>query len=429
MRRSALTRNFIFLISILGLLLASCRNQLPGGLFKSQTPHQRYADQLRKAGLGESNLFRQWDTAAKRSLQAPLSIDIPFREQAYFEAERPAAAGYGFDVKNGYLLRIDLDVQAVDSTSIFMDLFEIMADSSEQPKYLHSADTGSTSMEYVVKEDSRYLLRVQPELLAEVSYELTIRAEASLANPVASAMRVGSFFGDGRDAGARKHEGVDIFGKRLTPVVASADGRVTRVGDNRLGGKVVWLRPDDRNLSLYYAHLDSQLVVSGQVVKTGDTLGLMGNTGNAITTPPHLHFGIYTSEGAVDPLPFLRPGKSDPPAIRSDIARLGDTLRVASSNQKAPMHSPVLVEAAYLNGYRVLLPDGTRAYLARNHLSPLSKPIRSYRATADQPVYAAPAVRSAHRSQMAAGESRPVLAVFGEFLLIDGAKKGWIRAD
>src|SRR5690606_33068956 len=229
--------------------------------------------------------------------------------------------------------------------------------------------------------------------------------------------------------GARKHEGVDIFGKRLTPVVASADGRVTRVGDNRLGGKVVWLRPDDRNLSLYYAHLDSQLVVSGQVVKTGDTLGLMGNTGNAITTPPHLHFGIYTSEGAVDPLPFLRPGKSDPPAIRSDIARLGDTLRVASSNQKAPMHSPVLVEAAYLNGYRVLLPDGPRAYLARTPLSPLSKPIRSYRATAGQPVYAAPAVRAAHRSRMAAGERRPVLAVGGEVLLSDGAKKGWIRAD
>src|SRR5690606_35548886 len=193
MRRSALTRNFFFLIGILVLLLASCRNQLPGGLFKSQTPHQRYADQLRTAGLGERNLFRQWDTAASRSLQAPLSIDIPFREQAYFEAERPAAAGYGFDVKKGYLLRIDLDVQAVDSTSIFMDLFEIMADSSEQPKHLHSADTGSTTLEYVVKEDSRYLLRVQPELLAEVSYELTIRAEASLANPVASTMRIGSF--------------------------------------------------------------------------------------------------------------------------------------------------------------------------------------------------------------------------------------------
>lgn len=417
------------LIAFLALLLASCRNQLPGGLFKSQTPHQRYAEQLRKAGLGESTLFRQWDTAANESLKAPLGIEIPFRERAYFAADRPTAAGYGFDVRNGYLLRINLDLQAMDSTGIFMDLFEIQADSNEQPRHLHSADTGSTYLEYLVKEDSRYLLRVQPELLAEVSYELIIQAEASLANPVAATMSIGSFFGDGRDAGARKHEGVDIFGKRLTPVVAAADGRVTRVGDNRLGGKVVWLRPDDRNLSLYYAHLDSQLVESGQIVTTGDTLGLMGNTGNAITTPPHLHFGIYTSEGAVDPLPFLRPGKSNPPAIRSDIGRIGDTLRVSSPNRIIPLHSPVLIEAALLNGYRVVLPDGKRTYLAKDHVSSVNRALRSYRARDAQAIYATPDLRSAQRSRMAAGESRPVLGVFGDFLLVGGAKKGWVRPE
>src|SRR5690554_7055993 len=107
MRRFALTRNSFFLISCLVLLLASCRNQLPGGLFKSQTPHQRYAEQLRKAGLEESALFKQWDTAAEESLQTPQDIDIPFLERTYFAAERPAAAGYRFDVKNGYRLRID----------------------------------------------------------------------------------------------------------------------------------------------------------------------------------------------------------------------------------------------------------------------------------------------------------------------------------
>lgn len=429
MRHSATTTKYFFLIALLSLLLASCRNQLPGGLFKSQTPHQRYAEQLRKAGLGESSLFTQWDRAASESLKAPLDIDIPFREQAYFAADRPAAAAYGFEVRNGYLLRINLDVQAVDSTGIFIDLFEIQADSSEQPQHLHSADTGSTYLEYLVKEDSRYLLRVQPELLAEVSYEVNILADASLDNPVAASMSIGSFFGDGRDAGERKHEGVDIFGKRHTPVIAAADGRISRVGDNRLGGKVVWLRPDGRNLSLYYAHLDSQLVQSGQVVKTGDTLGLMGNTGNAISTPPHLHFGIYTSGGAVDPLPFLRPGKSEVPAIRSDTRTIGDTMRVNSPNRIVPLHSPVLIEAALLNGYRVMLPNGRRAYVERKDVSPVNRALRSYRADANQTVYAAPDLRSARMSQLPAGESRSVLGVFGEFLLVDGVKKGWIRSD
>src|SRR5690606_11205988 len=150
------------------------------------------------------------------------------------------------------------------------------------------------------------------------------------ANPVAHAAKqhIGSFFGDARDGGGRQHEGIDIFAARHTPVVAAADGRVHRVGTSRLGGKVVWLRLDSQPVSLYYAHLDSQIATAGQTVKTGDTLGLMGNTGNARTTPPHLHFGIYGATGAIDPLPFVQEQRKAPPAIRSDVARIGDTVRI-----------------------------------------------------------------------------------------------------
>lgn len=58
------------------------------------------------------------------------------------------------------------------------------------------------------------------------------------------------------------------------------------------GGKVVWMRDEARGMSLYYAHLDSQHVAAGAYVRPGDTLGFVGKTGNARTTPPHLHFGI-----------------------------------------------------------------------------------------------------------------------------------------
>jgi len=52
--------------------------------------------------------------------------------------------------------------------------------------------------------------------------------------------------------------------------------------------------------------LDAFAIASGDTVKRGDVLGFVGNTGNARTTPPHLHFGIY-SGGPVDPVPFLQP--------------------------------------------------------------------------------------------------------------------------
>ena len=53
------------------------------------------------------------------------------------------------------------------------------------------------------------------------------------------------------------------------------------------------MRPLFGNLRLYYAHLDTQLVAPGQIVRAGDPIGTIGNTGNAITTPPHLHFGVF----------------------------------------------------------------------------------------------------------------------------------------
>jgi murein DD-endopeptidase MepM/ murein hydrolase activator NlpD len=77
-----------------------------------------------------------------------------------------------------------------------------------------------------------------------------------------------------------------------------------------VGGKVVWLQPLFGNMRLYYAHLDTQLVERGQFVLAGEPVGTVGNTGNAITTPPHLHFGVYVRQpgmrgGAQDPYRFL----------------------------------------------------------------------------------------------------------------------------
>lgn len=106
--------------------------------------------------------------------------------------------------------------------------------------------------------------------------------------------------------GGRKHEGQDIFGKRGTPVVSATDGVVVRIGTNSLGGNVVSVMGNGGRI-YYYAHLEryAEGLKSGQEVLAGDTIGYVGNTGNARTTPPHLHFGVYTAAGAVNPLPLL----------------------------------------------------------------------------------------------------------------------------
>lgn len=107
-----------------------------------------------------------------------------------------------------------------------------------------------------------------------------------------------------RGAG-RKHEGIDIFAPRGTPVHSATEGIVLRVGSNRLGGRVVWvLGPGGQRH--YYAHLDRHAdIAAGLRVRAGTVLGYVGTSGNAAGTPPHLHYGVYTPDGAINPYPLL----------------------------------------------------------------------------------------------------------------------------
>jgi len=118
-----------------------------------------------------------------------------------------------------------------------------------------------------------------------------------------------SKFGDPRDNGTRLHEGIDIAAERGTVVLSVSDGKVVTVKEEGRGGKQVWVRDRERGHVYYYAHLDSQFVQEGDRVQAGTALGTVGNTGNAITTIPHLHFAVYKNDflenNVLDPLPLL----------------------------------------------------------------------------------------------------------------------------
>lgn len=111
--------------------------------------------------------------------------------------------------------------------------------------------------------------------------------------------------------GGRLHEGQDIFAPRGTPIYSATKGLVIRMGYGQLGGLYVMvLGPGGRRY--YYAHLDQYAdgLQEGDLVTAQTLLGYVGNTGNARTTPPHLHFGVYGSwwrsdERVVNPLPLL----------------------------------------------------------------------------------------------------------------------------
>ena len=119
----------------------------------------------------------------------------------------------------------------------------------------------------------------------------------------------------------RLHEGQDIFAPKGTPVLSATRGYVYNIGENNLGGQTVSVIGAGGRV-YYYAHLDAYApgLEVGDRVNTRTVLGYVGTTGNAQGTPPHLHFGIYTSSGAINPLPLLTDRTT--PRVTNDAPRL-----------------------------------------------------------------------------------------------------------
>jgi Peptidase family M23 len=142
---------------------------------------------------------------------------------------------------------------------------------------------------------------VQPEL-TEKGYVFPVYGPASFSDD----------FRAGR-ASTGWHHGNDIFASHGAPILAVADGELFLVGWNTIGGDRLWLR-DAQGNEFYYAHLSafSPLARDGARVQAGDVIGFVGSSGDALGTPPHLHFEIHPRallwlgyDGVVNPYPYL----------------------------------------------------------------------------------------------------------------------------
>ncbi len=129
------------------------------------------------------------------------------------------------------------------------------------------------------------------------------------------------------------HQGIDLFAPVGTPVVAVHDGTLFNVGWNRLGGNRLWL-DDGVGDAFYYAHLSAYAptAVEGASVRAGDVIGFVGATGDAVGTPPHLHFEIHPGGSwAVPPFAYVTAWKAQgttlapPDASSSPLGVTGST--------------------------------------------------------------------------------------------------------
>lgn len=380
-------RRFIPIIAFLLLTGCSARLEEWRERYRPASAREAYVQGLEDTGIAATRIGQEWLLEGDAVLDIPIEPTLPYLEEGRLMASDIMAIGYRLELLRGQ--QLEVEASSPDGFLVFSDLYEPLDDIGLPFRRLASADS-SGLMSVEINRSGAYLLRIQPEILAEGTFRLSIRTRASLVFPVSgfSSADVQSFWGDARDGGRRDHHGLDIFAPRGTPVVAVRPGTVTSVRETGIGGKQVWLR-DAAGHNFYYAHLDAQLVRDGQRVAPGDTLGRVGNTGNARTTPPHLHFGIY-QRGPHDPWAWVHDPPQRPSSVRADASLFGtwrtladaSTILRTSPSERAAADieagSPVSLHVigATASWYHVRLADGRSGYLPASALRTAS-PARS----------------------------------------------------
>jgi murein DD-endopeptidase MepM/ murein hydrolase activator NlpD len=249
--------------------------------------------------------------------------------------------------------------------------------------------------------------------------------------PVVGSVAYGDSYGALRsDVPGKWHHGDDLFAPLGAPVVAVAAGRLDKLGWNKIGGWRVWLH-DAAGNSFYYAHLSaySRAALHTSHVEAGQVIGFIGDTGDAISTPYHLHFEVHPAvysylgeDGAVDPTSYLSGWQHlghvaipKPALPRMPDGYVGDEARRAFEQL---LTVPALV-TAYRHQAKVrqqLLQRQRRAAVAARRTLPLPRSGAGRRASvASSPLEAAGPFRPP-RSVAHAGSSMSSLEIGGVVL-------------
>ncbi len=247
---------------------------------------------MRDTSLGDA-----WAAAREAAVARSVTVLPPFAATIRLDPDMPEGFAVAIPAYQGQRLKLRIDAEF----AVYVDIY---LEASSRPELRgrlqlvsRSVTTGADGavLDHAVRSTGSYILVVQPPVFSGGEMELSLDVGPSLTWPLPAAgeEEIWSYFGLPRDGGLRVHHGLDIFAPRGSQLVAVAKGEVISVGVRELGGNVVSLVDEEQGIFVYYAHLTEQSVEEGDRVLPGDVIGTVGNTGNAVTTAPHLHIGIY----------------------------------------------------------------------------------------------------------------------------------------
>jgi peptidoglycan LD-endopeptidase LytH len=336
----------------------------------------------RGTGAAEGGVGALTSAAVRDAVRAAFPVSPPYRERGRFGPAEDRVFGYVLALVAGDTLRVTVTPTAADPagpgadpSAFQLDAFRAGDSPHARPVHLAgSYDDGVLTLAVDFSGDVVVLLHGAP---SGATFTTHIERSGALVFPVAGRgpEDVMGHFLDLRDGGRRLHHGVDIAAPAGNPVRAVAAGTIERVETTPLGGLTIRLVEDRTGHVHYYAHLAAAFVAPGQRVVAGQTIGGVGNTGNARDTPPHLHYGVFHGNDILDPMKVLRPGvlpfAADVPAellgsrarVRFDGAALRDVPTPFGPATSLGLDQPVAV-LAETGGYLRVRVGEQQGYVA-----------------------------------------------------------------
>lgn len=209
----------------------------------------------------------------------------------------------GMEEKDDNLYRVILDAEPVNRGLYVKDF--------EEHRAVLASQNQSDALKQMQAKTSMLTLRAQTQLssyqeLWELAQEKEARRAAIPAiSPVKNPVVISGFGMRYHPVYKilRMHTGIDIIGKKGTPIYATADGVVVTEQDGYSGYGITVQINHGRGYHTLYAHLSKAIVAPGKKVKRGEVIGYMGSTG--LSTGVHLHYEVIRNGEKVNPIHYF----------------------------------------------------------------------------------------------------------------------------
>jgi murein DD-endopeptidase MepM/ murein hydrolase activator NlpD len=277
-----------------------------------------------------------------------------------------ATAGRGFETRvTGLAVHLSAEHRGIPAgTDILVGFIDVSAEPGAEPKPKPKIAPPPAPKQKATKKAKRGVRSTLPPV-RPIPFNVFPKLTAGgYVFPVYGSASYTNSFGAPR-ATTGWHHGEDIFAPLGAPILAVANGIVFSVGWNDVGGLRLWLQ-DLAGNEFYYAHLSafSPLAVNGAQVRAGDVLGFMGNTGDAETTPYHLHFEIHPAalmyqgyDGVVAPYTYLNAWRRLQDVPLTGVSGWAPPI---SDSSNAPKPGAILLQARDISNATGLEPGSLR---------------------------------------------------------------------